>query len=68
LDSLIVDLFAAALNREGDRVTEPSAKGCATINELEIYWESHGDGGTPVVVLHEGFGLITMSVELIDRL
>lgn len=35
---------------------------------MEIYWESYGDRGTPVVVLHEGYGLISMSRELIDRL
>jgi pimeloyl-ACP methyl ester carboxylesterase len=33
-----------------------------------MYWESRGNGGTPLVVVHGGFGLITMSVELLDQL
>jgi pimeloyl-ACP methyl ester carboxylesterase len=49
-------------------VTEPSATGYAPVNEMEIYWESYGDHGTPLLVLHEGFGLISMSGELIERL
>jgi pimeloyl-ACP methyl ester carboxylesterase len=42
--------------------------GYAPVNDMEIYWKSYGDGGTPVVVLHEGYGLISMSRDLIDRL
>lgn len=49
-------------------MTEPAASGYAPVNGLELYWESYGEGGTPVVVLHGGFGLISMSMPLIERL
>ncbi len=51
--------------------------GFAAVNGAEIYWESYEGDGTPVIVLHGGFGLIGhgrepqvggMSGALIDRL
>ena len=27
---------------------------------IEMYWESHGKGGTPLVVIHGGFGLVAL--------
>jgi pimeloyl-ACP methyl ester carboxylesterase len=35
---------------------------------LQLYWESYGNGGTPLIVIHGGFGLISMMSELIDSL
>ena len=44
------------------------ATGYAPVNDVEIYWESRGDGGVPLIVVHGGFGLASMSGELLDRL
>lgn len=49
-------------------MTEPSDSGYAPVHDIEIYWESYGEGGTPVIVLHDGYGLISMSRDLIERL
>ncbi|MGH9169710.1 MAG: alpha/beta fold hydrolase [Acidimicrobiales bacterium] len=46
----------------------PTDKGYAPVNGLELYWESYGRGGTPLIVIHGGFGLIIMMSELIDTL
>lgn len=35
---------------------------------MDLYWESYGRGGTPVIVVHCGYGLISMSGELIGAL
>ena len=42
--------------------------GYAPVNGLELYWESRGEGGTPLVVVHGGFGLASMFGELLDQL
>jgi pimeloyl-ACP methyl ester carboxylesterase len=49
-------------------MSAPAETGYAPVNGLELYWERYGDGGTPLVVLHGGFGLISMASETIDRL
>jgi pimeloyl-ACP methyl ester carboxylesterase len=49
-------------------MSDPAETGYAPVNGLELYWERYGDGGTPLVVLHGGFGLISMANETIDRL
>lgn len=46
----------------------PTDKGYAPINGLEMYWESYGTGETPLIVIHGGFGLITMLSNLIEPL
>jgi pimeloyl-ACP methyl ester carboxylesterase len=46
----------------------PTASGLAPINGLQLYWESSGSGGTPLVLLHGGFGLTTMLGGLTARL
>jgi pimeloyl-ACP methyl ester carboxylesterase len=42
--------------------------GYAPVNGLELYWESRGEGGTPLVVVHGGFGLAWMFGDLLDQL
>ena len=42
--------------------------GYAPVNGLELYWESRGEGGTPLVVLHGGFGTASMLAGLLDHL
>jgi pimeloyl-ACP methyl ester carboxylesterase len=46
----------------------PTDSGYAALNGLELYWESYGEGGTPLIVIHGGFGLITTMSTLIDSL
>jgi pimeloyl-ACP methyl ester carboxylesterase len=38
--------------------------GYAPANGVDIYWESRGSGGTPLVLLHGGFGLASMFDEV----
>jgi hypothetical protein len=49
-------------------MTDPLSTGYAPVNGMDIYWESHGSAGTPLVVVHGGFGLATMSEGLIGQL
>ena len=39
----------------------PSKSGYLTVNDLEMYYEVHGDGGTPLVLLHGAFSAIGTS-------
>ena len=36
------------------------ATGYAPANGVDIYWESHGSGGTPLLLVHGGYGLASM--------
>ncbi len=36
------------------------ATGYAQANGVDIYWESRGSGGTPLVLVHGGYGLASM--------
>lgn len=49
-------------------MSEPRATGYAPVNGVEMYWESHGSGGVPLILTHGGFGLASMFAGLIDRL
>jgi pimeloyl-ACP methyl ester carboxylesterase len=49
-------------------MSEPTKTGYAPVNGLELYWESRGDGGTPLVVVHGGYGLTSMFGDLLDSL
>src|SRR5260370_32415774 len=42
--------------------------GYAPVNGAQMYWESRGEGGVPLIVTHGGFGLASMFSELLDRL
>jgi pimeloyl-ACP methyl ester carboxylesterase len=46
------------------RVTE----GYAPANGVQMYWRSLGQGGTPLVVVHGGFGVVEMFGEVLERL
>lgn len=54
--------------RKGGSMGKPAETGYAPVNGVEIYWERYGSGGTPVVVSHGGFGLISMFGSLLDTL
>ena len=45
-----------------------ASSGYAPVNRLDLYWESRGDGGVPLVVVHGGFAVISMLDPLLDRL
>jgi pimeloyl-ACP methyl ester carboxylesterase len=49
-------------------MAHPKTTGYAPVNGMDVYWESRGTGGTPLVVLHGGFGLASMFRELLDQL
>lgn len=46
----------------------PLASGYAPVNGVEMYWERHGAGGTPLVVVHGGFGVVSMIKALVEKL
>jgi pimeloyl-ACP methyl ester carboxylesterase len=43
-------------------------EGYAPVNGVNMYWRSLGTGGTPLVVVHGGFGVADMFGGLLDRL
>ena len=49
-------------------MTHPPATGYAPVSGVQVYWESRGQGGTPLVVVHGGFGLASMFGDLLDQL
>jgi pimeloyl-ACP methyl ester carboxylesterase len=50
-------------------MTHPTAvTGYAPVSGTGIYWESRGDGGTPLIVVHGGFGLASMFGDLLGQL
>jgi pimeloyl-ACP methyl ester carboxylesterase len=44
------------------------ATGYAPANEVDIYWESRGSGGTPLVLLHGGYGLASVFDEFAGQM
>jgi pimeloyl-ACP methyl ester carboxylesterase len=46
-------------------VSPPTATGYVTVDDLEIYWESRGEGD-PLVVVHGGFGVADMFGDQLD--
>lgn len=42
----------------------PAASGLAPVNGVQLYYESFGEGGTPLVLLHGGFGSTGMFGDL----
>lgn len=43
---------------------DPTESGLAPVNGLQLYWESYGSGGTPLVVLHGGYGMTSTMSEV----
>lgn len=42
--------------------------GYASVNGLELYYEIHGSGGTPLVLLHGGLGVVGMFAAILPAL
>jgi len=49
-------------------MNQPTATGYAPVNGMEMYWESYGAGDTPLIVVHGGYGLISMFGDVICEL
>jgi pimeloyl-ACP methyl ester carboxylesterase len=49
-------------------LSPPTASGYAPVNGVEMYWESRGSGGTPLIVTHGGYGVTSMFGPLLDEL
>jgi pimeloyl-ACP methyl ester carboxylesterase len=49
-------------------MTSTVTDGYAPVNGVEMYWRSIGDGGTPLVAVHGGFGGVDMLGNLAERL
>ena len=47
---------------------ETVSSGYESMERMEMYWESRGTGGVPLVALHGGFGVTTMFGDALDRL
>jgi pimeloyl-ACP methyl ester carboxylesterase len=58
----------AAHTREERLMSEAVESGYAPVNGVDMYWESRGGGGTPLVVAHGGFGLTSMFGDLLEQL
>jgi pimeloyl-ACP methyl ester carboxylesterase len=46
----------------------PDLSGLAPIKGLQLYYESYGTGGTPLIVLHGGYGMTGMFGDLLPKL
>jgi pimeloyl-ACP methyl ester carboxylesterase len=42
--------------------------GHLSVNGMQMYYESRGEGGVPLVVVHGGFGVTSMFGDVLDRL
>jgi pimeloyl-ACP methyl ester carboxylesterase len=49
-------------------MTDPAETGSVHVNGVDMYWEGRGEGGTPIVVVHGGFGVASALGDLLDRL
>ncbi len=49
-------------------MADPAATGYAALEGVNLYWERYGSGGTPLVLVHGGYGLISDWGELLDQL
>jgi pimeloyl-ACP methyl ester carboxylesterase len=46
----------------------PVSTGYAPVNGVQMYWESRGEGGVPLIVTHGGYGLTSVFGDLLDEL
>ena len=42
--------------------------GYAPVSGVDVYWESHGQGGVPLIMVHGGFGLASMFGDVLGEL
>lgn len=60
--------FAQGGTPEASPAATPAETGYAPVNGLEMYYEIHGSGGTPLVMLHGAYANIPMWGDLLPRL
>jgi len=51
-----------------ESTTVETTEGYAPVNGVQMYWRSYGEGGTPLVVVHGGFGLVDTWGGLLEQL
>src|SRR6478672_302263 len=63
-------MTSAALAGHGSMSVMPGTgtEGYAPANGVQMYWRSLGEGGTPLVVVHGGFGSTEMTASLATRM
>src|SRR3954469_10717689 len=61
-------MVTAQRAQEADMTTVQVTEGHAPVNGVQMYWRSTGEGGTPLIVVHGGFGSVDMWDGLLDRL
>lgn len=44
------------------------ATGYVPVNCLNVYWDRRGSGGTPLIVVHGGYGTVSENDDLLDQL
>ncbi|HZT67534.1 MAG TPA: alpha/beta hydrolase [Acidimicrobiales bacterium] len=49
-------------------MSDQTSEGYAPVNGLDIYWQSRGSGGVPLVVVHGGYAVISTLDGLLDSL
>jgi pimeloyl-ACP methyl ester carboxylesterase len=49
-------------------MSEAISTGYTSVNGVDMFWESRGEGSTPLVVVHGGYGVTSMFADLLDRL
>jgi len=60
--------MSPARRRRLNGMEDSHTTGYASVNGVEMYWESRGRGGVPLIVTHGGFGLTSMFGSLLDAL
>jgi pimeloyl-ACP methyl ester carboxylesterase len=60
--------MASADGDEEMSMSEPITSGYAPVNGLNLYWESRGSGGTPLIAVPGGYGRTTMFGDALDAL
>jgi pimeloyl-ACP methyl ester carboxylesterase len=57
-----------ASGRDGMSASTAVHSGLLPVHGMQMYYESRGEGGVPLVVVHGGFGLTTVFGDVLDRL
>src|SRR5438094_115232 len=59
---------AASTRRTEQGTQQGYEEGYAPVGDLRLYWRSLGAGGTPLVVVHGGFGVVDMFGDVLGAL
>lgn len=67
-DAGLADRHAQGTSTAATPQTPPGESGYAPVNDMEMYYEIHGSGGTPLVMLHGAYSNIPFWGELLPGL